>query len=383
MLLSTIVPVLFSVAIAARSPHSGAHKSAECPAVNRATDEMMTIGIHYIDVNPEAEDTLVLVHGWPGILSTWKHQIDEFKNDYRVIAVDNRGMGASGHPGDVESSSSMGDFVDDLVCVLKHAEVVGKVVCIGHDWGSSICWEAGRAHPDIFSGVVSLTVPYTVASGPYTPIEAYTTAFPKLTYQIYFRDSVDAAAAELEASVRRTIRALYKHSNTTAPDAFLTSPTSFMTPFDGIELSRSLFLTQDEEDHLVDEYTKTGFKKSLQFYQRGNGYLSWQVAHDSGVFTVDLPALAIYPSKDDVADWTVISKMAKSKLFVPQLEEVTVPAAHWPHMERPEEVNGYLRDWLTRNFPPSVSTFEEELVLEPELQLVFAQEPEDSATEEH
>jgi len=25
----------------------------------------------------------------------------------------------------------MGDFVDDLVCILKHAKVVGKLVCIG------------------------------------------------------------------------------------------------------------------------------------------------------------------------------------------------------------------------------------------------------------
>lgn len=89
-------------------------------------------------------------------------------------------MGASGHPGDVESSASMDDFVSDLVCVLKHAKVAGKSICIGfvnlflrvsprqgfdapgrsrHDWGSTICWEAGRSRPDIFEGVVSLTVP--------------------------------------------------------------------------------------------------------------------------------------------------------------------------------------------------------------------------------
>lgn len=40
-------------------------------------------------------------------------------------------MGTSGHPGDVESSASMGDFVDDLACVLKHAGVAGKSICIG------------------------------------------------------------------------------------------------------------------------------------------------------------------------------------------------------------------------------------------------------------
>lgn len=45
--------------------------------------------------------------------------------------MDDRGMGTSGHPGDVEGSASMGDFVDDLTCVLKHGEVTGKPICIG------------------------------------------------------------------------------------------------------------------------------------------------------------------------------------------------------------------------------------------------------------
>ena len=114
------------------------------------------------------------------------------------------------------------------------------------------------------------------------------TAFPKLTYQVYFRDTVNSAAAELGADVRRTIRAIYRHSNTTAPDAFLTSSTSFLTPYDGIEvrrdrnrspagpgtqlfpqLPRSPLMTQAEEDYMVDQFTKSGFKKSLQFYQHG------------------------------------------------------------------------------------------------------------------
>lgn len=40
-------------------------------------------------------------------------------------------MGLSGHPGDVEGSSSLGDLVGDLVCVLTHAGVTGKPICIG------------------------------------------------------------------------------------------------------------------------------------------------------------------------------------------------------------------------------------------------------------
>lgn len=130
-------------------------------------------------------------------------------------------------------------------------------------------------------------------------------------------------------------------------------PHSFSSP----QLSRSPLMTQEEEDYLVGQFTKSGFKNSLQFYQHGNRYLSWQAAHNSGLFDINVPSLAIYPSEDSVADWIIVSKIVRAKSFVAQLEEVTVPTAHWPHMERSEEVNTHIRDWLTRNFPPEAGNF--------------------------
>ena len=99
MLLSTLAIALLCGPAVAQFPFTGKHKTASCTAVNRAIDEATTIEIRelrlqeylpsaltpllreidYVDVNPKAKETLVLVHGWPGIWSTWKHQIDEFK----------------------------------------------------------------------------------------------------------------------------------------------------------------------------------------------------------------------------------------------------------------------------------------------------------------
>lgn len=33
----------------------------------------------WVDLNPEAERALLLVHGWPGLWSTWSNQIEEFR----------------------------------------------------------------------------------------------------------------------------------------------------------------------------------------------------------------------------------------------------------------------------------------------------------------
>ena len=39
----------------------------------------LTLWIGYVDVNPESENTIIMVHGWPGLWSNWFHQIEEFK----------------------------------------------------------------------------------------------------------------------------------------------------------------------------------------------------------------------------------------------------------------------------------------------------------------
>ena len=33
----------------------------------------------YIDINPKAKKTILMVHGWPAVWSTWGYQIEEFK----------------------------------------------------------------------------------------------------------------------------------------------------------------------------------------------------------------------------------------------------------------------------------------------------------------
>ena len=33
----------------------------------------------YVDINPDAERTILMVHGWPSLWHSWKYQIEEFK----------------------------------------------------------------------------------------------------------------------------------------------------------------------------------------------------------------------------------------------------------------------------------------------------------------
>ena len=40
-----------------------------------------------------------------------------------------------------------------------HDAQVEHVTCIGHDWGSQVCWEAARARPDLVEAVAGVVVP--------------------------------------------------------------------------------------------------------------------------------------------------------------------------------------------------------------------------------
>ena len=79
---------------------------------------------------------------------------------------DLRGFGSSTHPDDVQSSGTMYDIAGDLVCILQHAGV-REAICLGHDWGAQVCYEAARIRPDVFKAVIGLVIP--VCHFPFIP----------------------------------------------------------------------------------------------------------------------------------------------------------------------------------------------------------------------
>ncbi|KAG5645292.1 hypothetical protein DXG03_006594, partial [Asterophora parasitica] len=143
------------------NPREYPKKIAKCHALKRMHDgnaETIELGLRYVDINPSTTQTILMVHGWPSLWSTWSNQIQEFKNDYHLVIPDLRGFGESEHPGDPQASGNMADMADDLRCILQHARVT-SAICMGHDWGSQICYEAARMRPDIFTVVIGAVVP--------------------------------------------------------------------------------------------------------------------------------------------------------------------------------------------------------------------------------
>jgi len=318
----------------------------QCDAVHRggAVHVNTKIDIEYVEVNPTGKRTLVLVHGWPSLWSSWSNQIQEFGKDYHLIVPDLRGFGASTHPGDVESSGAMHDIVDDLTCIMDKVGV-DEAVCVGHDWGAEVCWSAALQKPARFTSIAALVVPYEPAVGDFMPVEDIAKVLEKLTYQIFFEKHTANAIKELDTDIRRTLRATLRTVASPPPDAYLKSPADFLGAYDGIDIPPIPFFTEEEEDYFIEQYSIQGFQHTLQFYTHGNRFGTHKHSKTLDP-TISQPALVILPTQDPVADWNLVAQILESAKYVSKLTTVEVEAAHWPQLEKAVEVNTALREWL-------------------------------------
>lgn len=106
----------------------------KCPATDRpdpANPKPIAGGLNlaYLDINPKAKKTLVLVHGWPSLWTTYREQIKYFGNDYRLIIPEHRGFGDSEHPKNLNGSNTFNDVSSGTPKTIP--------LCSGHDWSSS------------------------------------------------------------------------------------------------------------------------------------------------------------------------------------------------------------------------------------------------------
>ncbi|MGG2396530.1 alpha/beta fold hydrolase [Pseudomonas sp. SH1-B] len=104
--------------------------------------------------------TLLLVHGYPDNHDIWLPLIAELAGDYRIVAYDVRGCGASQVPGRLQDYR-LEQLARDLEAVIHATRAGGPVHLIAHDWGSIQSWEAvtePRIQP--------LLASYTSISGP-------------------------------------------------------------------------------------------------------------------------------------------------------------------------------------------------------------------------
>jgi haloalkane dehalogenase len=114
----------------------------------------------YVDEGAQSEDapTLVFLHGNPSSSYIWRNVIRAASSDFRCVAPDLIGMGASdklpGEGDDRYSFVNQRKYLDELLNKVVPPGKSKDVVLVLHDWGSGLGFDWARRNENRVKGIV-------------------------------------------------------------------------------------------------------------------------------------------------------------------------------------------------------------------------------------
>jgi pimeloyl-ACP methyl ester carboxylesterase len=304
------------------------------------------VRLHTVEAGESGAPVVVLAHGFPELAYSWRHQIPALAAaGYHVLAPDQRGYGRSTRPADI-GAYNVADLSADLIGLLDDVGA-DKGVFIGHDWGAQVAWGSAQLHPDRLAAVVGLSVP-PVPRAQMPPTQAFRAIFGEnFFYMLYFQEP-GAADAELDADPAKTLRRVIFGQGAPGDQAaamrmLRPGPEGLIGRIpepDGLPS----WISADELDHYVAEFSRTGFTGGLNWYR--NMDRNWEIQGDLTSAAIAVPAMFI-GGTDDLVLGFMRPDRAKEVITGPYREVLIDGAGHWLQQERPDRVNELLLDFLS------------------------------------
>jgi pimeloyl-ACP methyl ester carboxylesterase len=278
------------------------------------------IELEVAEHGPAEGEVLVLLHGFPELGYSWRHQVPALAGaGYRVVVPNLRGYDGSDAP-DPIAAYAIDQLAADVVGLIDHTGA-DQAILIGHDWGADVAWKTAWLHPARVRAVAGLSVPF-VPRAPAPPLDLLRQHIGEDFYIVWFQEPGVAEEA-LGRDVRRTIATTATWDAKWAADSSDDPPTP-------------RHMTDAELQVYVDAFTRTGFRGGLNWYR--NLDENWRRTEPVSDRRIEQPALFLTGERDPVRRFMPAEAMDG---WVTDLREtVVVPGAgHWVNQERPAEVN--------------------------------------------
>jgi len=352
------------------------------------------LDIHFLESGEKTENSelIVLLHGFPELSFSWRKILPVLSdNGYHVIAPDQRGFGST-IGSDLSYTSNLADFsqinlATDIYVLVKKLGY-NKVRCIvGHDSGVGPASWSTLIRPDVFTSLITMSGPFT---GPPSLIDNSKDDYisetdemdkdlaelniPRKHYQSYYRtESANNDIMYCQQGLKSFIRAYYhyksadwknnnpfeltswnSHELSKMPTYYVMNKDQNMAetvndhmPSDD-EISNCRWLTENEIEVYVKEYSKTTFQGGLNWYRSGVDYENIQKLSLFSDFKIDVPSLFISGQKD----WGIYQKpgaLDKMSSVMSKFKGVQLieNAGHWVQQENPEKVNKLILEFLS------------------------------------
>jgi pimeloyl-ACP methyl ester carboxylesterase len=330
-------------------------------------------GIRMHAVTQGVGPAVLFCHGFPGLWYSWRHQLPVVAEaGFRAIAVDMRGYGRSDRPLRATEYGNQ-TIVADLTGVL---DALGEeqAVFVGHDFGAQAAWAAALHAPERVRGVVSVAVPYGVGfakgkknttggeskpkqarpRGP-KPSETYAAIAKNHFLHLHYFQKIGPAEAELGSNPRLFLKRIYWALSARGSlldfKNFPAEGTGYLDVLaDPREPLPWPWLSEEDLDYLVDEYTRTGpdtaFIGGLNSYRAMD--VNWENDPDYGRAKINHPALFLCGEKDPVLQIISPKTLETMPARVPNLRGThLIPnAGHFAQQEAPQALNPLLLTFL-------------------------------------
>jgi len=285
---------------------------------------------------------VVLAHGFPELAYSWRHQVPALAAaGYRVLAPDQRGYGRSSQPEAIEDYDIV-HLTGDLLALLDD---IGeeRAVFVGHDWGAMVVWQLALLAPERVAGVVGMSVPF-LPRGPMPPTDLMRQVMgDSFFYMLYFQQP-GVADADLGRDPALTMTrmlaglTLVGGDPSLAADALADDERGFV---DRLPHPDELpgWITQDEVDHYIAEFSRTGFTGGINWYR--NLDRNWALTEHLSGAKVEVPALFVGGGDDPVLAMSPPAVM-DGWLADDRGRVIVDGAGHWVQQEKPDDVNAAL-----------------------------------------
>ena len=286
---------------------------------------------------------VVMLHGWPELWFSWRHQLEALSNaGFWAIAPDMKGYGQSDAPAD-PAGYTMKVLSAEIVGLLD-ALGIDKAVFVGHDWGGALLWQMGLRYPDRVERLIGLNTPYSPPNPGSRTTIALRDAFGLTDATFYMRyfQKPGVAEAEFEADVRGNLAKIFM-PYTRAEDlwTFATVGGDGSGCLTRVPLGET-FLTEAELDVYAGEFERTGFRGGFNWYRAAdmNGD---EVDGPKGP-GLDIPTMMVTAENDMILRPAMAAHMPA---LIPGIRmENIANCAHWTQQERAPEVNALVLDFL-------------------------------------
>ena len=247
----------------------------------------------------------------------------------------------------------------DILGMLQSLQIT-KAAIVGHDWGALITYFLALYSPQTFPAVFGISVPHILPkkeAGPLLDISQK--AGDDFHYILYHNEPHGRAEKEYDARPRDLLKRLYCGGSVRSARPLVTdkhrSAGGWIDRL-GEPLCLPEWLTEDDLNYYVTEFTRTGFAGGVNYYR--NMHRNWQHSHSLRTNKIMQPMGMMIGSKDMVlANFGGIDAVRKQmKRSCPNLVGDGVVlvegAGHWLQQERAEQVSAAVLTFLNTVYAP-------------------------------